>query len=69
MQNLGRKLLVLLTDPESHGPLFRVGPETPSLRLAVQIGRIGKYGNFPKPSLGNLANFRELTHWLLLGFS
>jgi hypothetical protein len=48
---------------------LRSEPENPSLRLAVQKGRIGKSGNFPKPSLGNLANFRELKPWFFLGFS
>lgn len=53
----------------SHGSLFRVGPENPSSWWTVHPGRIGKYGNFPKPSLGNFANFRERTPRLLLGFS
>jgi hypothetical protein len=53
----------------SHGSLLRVGPENPSSWWTVHPGRIGKSGNFPKPSLGNLANFRELKPWLLQGFS
>jgi hypothetical protein len=53
----------------SHGSLLRVGPENPSSWWTVHPGRIGKYGNFPKHPLGNLANFHERKTRLLLGLS
>lgn len=46
-----------------------IDPENPAVPLAVQPRRTGKFGNFPKHTLGNLANFQERKPTLLLGFS
>jgi hypothetical protein len=59
----------LQLDQELSFLFLHIDPENPALRLAVQPGRIGKFGNFPKHTLGNLANSQERELSLLPGFS